>query len=121
MPGTDGLELCRGLRSRPGTRTVPIVLLTGSDAPAEVAAQVGADAYLRKPFRPLELLGVIERTAGVRYGVPMTPVLRAESEEEQLLLYARDLRHLLELERGQRILVQNAYRETIGALASALE
>jgi cyclic di-GMP phosphodiesterase len=48
-------------------------------------------------------------------------MLRVESEEEQLLLYARDLRHLLELERGQRLLVQNAYRETIGALASALE
>src|SRR5207237_2974868 len=40
---------------------------------------------------------------------------------EQLLLYARDLRHLLDIERGQRFLLQDAYRETVGALASALE
>jgi HD-GYP domain-containing protein (c-di-GMP phosphodiesterase class II) len=42
-------------------------------------------------------------------------------EDEQLLLYAQDLRHLLEIERGQRVLVQKAYRETVAALASALE
>ena len=42
-------------------------------------------------------------------------------EEQQLLLYARDLRHLLEIERGQRVLLQNAYKETVAALASALE
>jgi cyclic di-GMP phosphodiesterase len=121
MPGTDGLELCRRLKAAPRTSELPVVLLTGSDAPVAAAEQCGADAYLRKPFRPLELLGVIERVAGVRYGLPLTPMVRADSEEEQLLLYARDLRHLVELERGQRLLVQNAYRETIGALASALE
>jgi ribonuclease P protein subunit RPR2 len=38
-----------------------------------------------------------------------------------LLLYARDLRHMLELERGQRELLQSAYMETVSALASALE
>ena len=38
-----------------------------------------------------------------------------------MLLYAQDLRHLLEIERGQRVLVQKAYRETVAALASALE
>jgi ribonuclease P protein subunit RPR2 len=38
-----------------------------------------------------------------------------------LLLYARDLRHLLELERGQRRLLEDAYHETVTALASALE
>jgi ribonuclease P protein subunit RPR2 len=95
--------------------------LTGSDAPAAAARSAGADGYVRKPFRPLELLALIERLAGVRYGVPSDPFVRAESDEEQLLLYAHDLRHLLELERGQRLLVQAAYRETIGALASALE
>ncbi len=36
-------------------------------------------------------------------------------------LYAQDLRHLLELERGQRALLQHAYRQTVGALAAALE
>jgi HD-GYP domain-containing protein (c-di-GMP phosphodiesterase class II) len=38
-----------------------------------------------------------------------------------LLLYARDLRHMLEVERGQRELLQSAYLQTVSALASALE
>jgi len=121
MPGVDGLALCRQLKSEARTREIPVVLLTGSDAPAAAALSAGAEGYLRKPFRPLELLSVVERLAGVRNGVPVDPLVRAESDEEQLLLYAQDLRHLLELERSQRLLVQTAYRETIGALASALE
>jgi ribonuclease P protein subunit RPR2 len=40
---------------------------------------------------------------------------------EQLQLYARDLRHLLEIERGQRLLLAEGYRETVTALATALE
>ena len=36
-------------------------------------------------------------------------------------LYAQDLRRLLEIERGQRALLQHAYRQTVGALAAALE
>ena len=44
-----------------------------------------------------------------------------ERPEEQLLLYANDLRRLLELERGQRHLLKKAYEETIGAFAQALE
>jgi ribonuclease P protein subunit RPR2 len=40
---------------------------------------------------------------------------------DQLALYAQDFRRLLELERGQRLLVQEAYRETVVALARALE
>ncbi len=42
-------------------------------------------------------------------------------DHTQLLLYAHDFRHMLELERGQRRLLQSAYRETVVALAQALE
>ena len=77
---------------------------------------------MRKPFSPLELLAVAERLAGGLYGVPFRATKkRGSGPEEELLLYARDLRHLLELERGQRELLQSAYLETVSALASALE
>src|SRR5256886_16098786 len=49
------------------------------------------------------------------------PLRMPPPDAEQLVLYARDLRHLLELERAQRRLVESAYRETVGALAAALE
>src|SRR5204862_2767961 len=121
MPGKSGLELCRELKDDPTTRDIPVVLLTGSDGGTSVAAKkAGADALVHKPFSPLELLAVVERLAGGLYGVPFRATKKREPEE-QLLLYARDLRHLLEIERGQRHLLENAYHETVTALATALE
>jgi response regulator RpfG family c-di-GMP phosphodiesterase len=121
MPGMTGLELCRALKDDPATSDVAIVLLSGSEAGTRAEAdKAGADALLRKPFSPLELLSVVERLAGGRFGVPFRSQRRGR-EDEQMLLYAQDLRHLLEIERGQRVLVQKAYRETVAALASALE
>src|SRR5207248_10477283 len=123
MPGTTGLELCAELKADPQTSDIPIILLTGSTGGTSAAAKrAGADAFVRKPFSPLELLAVAERLAGGLYGVPFrASKKRGSGPEEELLLYARDLRHLLELERGQRELLQSAYLETVSALASALE
>jgi len=123
MPGTTGLELCAELKADPATSDIPIILLTGSTGGTNAAAKrVGADAFVRKPFSPLELLAVAERLAGGLYGVPFRASKKqAAGPQEELLLYARDLRHLLELERGQRELLQSAYMETVSALASALE
>jgi putative two-component system response regulator len=123
MPGMTGIEFCRELKDDPSTREIPVVLLTGSEGgTAEAAEEAGADAFVRKPFSPLELLSVAERLAGGLYGVPFRASKKHSSDpEELLLLYARDLRHLLELERGQRELLQSAYLETVSALASALE
>jgi ribonuclease P protein subunit RPR2 len=96
-------------------------MLSGSDGGTAAAAeQAGADAAVRKPFSPLQLLAVVEQLAGSKYGIPFRSS-RNDDPQEQLLLYAQDLRHVLEIEKGQRALVQSAYRETVAALASALE
>ena len=123
MPGMTGLEFCAELKADSATRDIPIILLTGSTGGTTASAKrAGADAFVRKPFSPLELLAVAERLAGGLYGVPFrASKKRGDGPEEELLLYARDLRHLLELERGQRELLQSAYMETVSALASALE
>jgi ribonuclease P protein subunit RPR2 len=121
MPGVDGVALCAQLKSSPATRDVPVVLLTGSDlATDSVAEEVGADALMLKPFSPLELLTVVERVTAGLQPAPYRPA-RSRRPDEQLLLYARDLRHMLELERGQRRLLESAYHETVTALAGALE
>jgi response regulator RpfG family c-di-GMP phosphodiesterase len=123
MPGTTGLELCLELKADPATSDIPVILLTGSTGGTSAEAKrVGADAFVRKPFSPLELLAIAERLAGGLYGVPFRAARkRGAGADEPLLLYARDLRHMLELERGQRELLQSAYMETVSALASALE
>ncbi|MGZ4316145.1 MAG: HD domain-containing phosphohydrolase [Gaiellaceae bacterium] len=124
MPGTTGLELCAELKGSPATRDIPIVLLTGSEGGTSAAAKkAGADAFVLKPFSPLELLAVAERLAGGLFGVPFRARKKhtTRGPGEELLLYARDLRHMLEVERGQRELLQSAYLQTVSALASALE
>jgi response regulator RpfG family c-di-GMP phosphodiesterase len=120
LPGIDGLDFCAALKRDRKTRDIPVVLLTGIDSSEARAAEVGADAFVRKPFSPLELLAIVERLSGGLHGVPFRAT-KKRKPQEQLLLYARDLRHLLELERGQRLLLENAYHETVTALASALE
>jgi len=120
MPGMDGFEFCRAVKGDPKRRDIGIVLLTGDGATPAEAREAGADAFLRKPFSPLELLAIIERLAG---GLQPVPFRGEETTglDEQLELYARDLRHLLEIERAQRRLLENAYRQTVLALATALE
>ena len=119
MPGIDGLSFCAQLKRRPAFGAPAVVLLTGTELAADQAAGAGADALLRKPFSPLELVGILDRLAGGN-GVGVH-VEHGEEGHEQLLLYARDLGRLLEIERVQRRVVQDAYRETVTALANALE
>ena len=121
LPDADGFALCRELKAaRPA---LPIVVLTGNDAVAAEGSAVsaGADAFLHKPFGPLELIDVVERLAGRRERSPQCARVAAGLGGGQTQLLARDLRSLLEIERGQRLLLQRAYRQTVTALAAALE
>jgi response regulator RpfG family c-di-GMP phosphodiesterase len=123
MPGESGVELCTRLKADERTRAIPIVLLTGA-APEEArrAQLAGAEALIRKPFSPLELLAVVERLAGTdRPTLVRWPRPAAAEPGEELLLYAQDLHHLLGVERRQRDLLSESYLHTVTALAGALE
>ena len=67
LPGTDGLELCRWIRSR---SDLPVILLTarGEEADRIVGLELGADDYVTKPFSPRELAArvrtVLRRAGG---------------------------------------------------------
>ena len=58
MPKMDGIELCRQVKSNPSTSATPIILLTAidSDESKIKGFDIGADAYLTKPFNELLLL-----------------------------------------------------------------
>ena len=95
LPGMDGLAFSRQLKRDRATKDVPIVVLSGSDGgTSEAALDAGADSFLSKPFSPLELLAIVERLSGGLHGIPFRAAKKREPQE-QLLLYARDLRHLL--------------------------
>ena len=61
MPGMDGYQLARQLRSSPRTALTPVVFLTAKDETADriEGFRTGVDAYLTKPFEPDELVAVI--------------------------------------------------------------
>jgi DNA-binding response OmpR family regulator len=59
LPGLDGLEVCRRVRSE---SDVPIIMLTArsDDIDKIVGLELGADDYLTKPFNPRELVARIK-------------------------------------------------------------
>lgn len=66
MPGPmDGLGLCRALKADPALAGVPVVVLSarGSSADREAGVTAGADAYLVKPFSPMQLLDLVGKLA----------------------------------------------------------
>ena len=62
MPGIDGFEVCRRLKSSPATRHVPIILISAFDEVNEQAEglRLGAADYITKPFQTEELLARVE-------------------------------------------------------------
>jgi two-component system, OmpR family, alkaline phosphatase synthesis response regulator PhoP len=58
LPGIDGFEVCRALKSDPRTRQIPIVMLTAKGSESDIVAglELGADDYIPKPFSPRELV-----------------------------------------------------------------
>jgi twitching motility two-component system response regulator PilG len=63
MPGIDGLELCRTVRSLPQFQQLPIVMLTGRDKAFDrvQGRLAGASEYLTKPFNASELQAVLDQ------------------------------------------------------------
>ncbi len=57
LPGIDGLEVCRRLRSDTRTSSLPLIMLTAKADESDriVGLELGADDYVTKPFSPREL------------------------------------------------------------------
>ena len=81
LPGTDGLEVCRRLRTDDTLREVPVIMLTakGTEVDRILGLELGADDYITKPFSPRELVArvraVLRRAASVA-GPPHESFLR---------------------------------------------
>jgi len=68
MPQPDGYQVLRILRASEQTRDLPVVVLTALEAEEEIAKafQAGADDFVRKPFRPVELIARIRGQLRIR-------------------------------------------------------
>ena len=59
MPGMDGLEAARRIKADPRTAAIPLVLLSASLRPSGLEPTADVAAFLAKPFRPRELVAVL--------------------------------------------------------------
>lgn len=62
LPGQSGIEFARELKRDPGTRDIPVIMLTARTQEADVVTglDAGADDYIPKPFSPRELAARIK-------------------------------------------------------------
>ena len=62
MPGVDGWEVLKRIRSNPESQEMPVILVTAKTQDSDVIRgwELGADEYVIKPFNPLLLVEVIK-------------------------------------------------------------
>ncbi len=63
LPGIDGLEVCKKLKSDTKTQNIPIIMLTakGEETDIVIGLELGADDYVTKPFSPKVLVARVRR------------------------------------------------------------
>src|SRR3954463_5381014 len=68
MPGMDGFEVCRHLKSSPVTAHIPVVMVTALDQPSDRVRglEVGADDFLTKPVNDIALFARVRSLARLK-------------------------------------------------------
>jgi DNA-binding response OmpR family regulator len=76
VPGGDGFDLCRRIRSQRRLQTIPIIFLTAKTSEADriKGLELGADDYILKPFSPRELVARV-RAVLRRFERPLAPAV----------------------------------------------
>lgn len=119
LPEEDGLSILRRLRADPATRALPVMMLTakGTEYDTVIALDAGADDYVPKPFRMMELLSRIrallrraeghsgaelptDHQIGGLYVSPSRHVVRVDGTEVSLTLKEFEILRLLLENRG---------------------
>ena len=63
MPNMDGISFVKAVKQMPAYKFTPIVMLTteSADEKKRAGQEAGAKAWMTKPFRPEQLLGVVQK------------------------------------------------------------
>ena len=126
LPEQDGMEILQTLRSRPESRTLPVILLTARDTEFDRVRglDAGADDYVAKPFSMLELISriraVLRRSSaasedyqlGALYVSTQRHQVRVNGQDISLTLKEFDLLRIL-LEQHGCVLTRNQLQDQI--------
>ncbi|HET8761470.1 MAG TPA: response regulator transcription factor [Nitrospiria bacterium] len=98
LPGLDGYEVCRRLRSDAATAAVPILMLTarGAETDKVRGLEIGADDYVTKPFSPKEVVArvkaLVRRSGGEAAGSRLSyGDLTLDTERHEVSVHGREV------------------------------
>src|SRR3954469_22751914 len=119
MPGMDGFEVCRRIKSNPKTAHVPVVMVTALDQPSDRVAglDAGADDFLTKPVDDAALFARVRSLVRLKM---MTDELRMRESTGQGMGLIDPAETLTENSQAGRILVIEDRAESIAWFTSAL-
>ncbi len=104
MPGIDGYEVCRRIRTMPGFEFLPVVMITASGDQEKLRAiEAGADDFVSKPFNQGELLARVASLARVKRYQDTIRLQAAELADWNTELEARVHAQVDELQRVNRL------------------
>lgn len=91
MPGMDGFEVCRRLKSNPKTHHVPVLMITALDQPSDrvKGLEAGADDFLTKPVDDTQLMARVKSLSRLK---SLTDELRARAMTGQQIAIEDALR-----------------------------
>jgi two-component system, cell cycle response regulator len=119
MPGMDGFEVCRRIKSNPRTAHVPVVMVTALDQPSDRVAglDAGADDFLTKPVDDAALFARVRSLVRLKM---MTDELRMRESTGQGMGLIDPAETLIESNQSGRILVIEDRAESVAWFSSAL-
>jgi len=81
LPGMDGLDICRALKSGGATAHIPIIMVSakGEESDVVLGLGIGADDYVPKPFSPKELIARVQAVLRRTADAPVSGLSQANS------------------------------------------
>jgi two-component system cell cycle response regulator len=120
MPGMDGFEVCRRLKSDPITAHIPVVMVTALDQPSDRVAglEAGADDFLTKPVDDSALFARVRSLVRLKM---MTEELRGRETTGQEMGLIDPAEVMIDANHSGRILLIEDRAESVAWFMSALK
>lgn len=96
LPDMDGYEIVKKLRANPGTKRLPVIMVTAKTTEIDMikGLEIGADDYIRKPFSVMELItrvkAVLRRTMEENSNPKCMTVGDVFLDNERHMVYVND-------------------------------
>ena len=121
MPGMDGFEVCRRIKSNPRTQHIPVIMVTALDQTSDrvQGLEAGADDFLTKPVDDIALITRVRNFARLKT-LTDEMRMRANTGEQMGLLESFQQKHQSSTE-GGKILIVDDHQRSAQRILDALE